>query len=147
VPGEGGELIDFVSVEARLVEAFDVLRRLPDPERRFLRTRTMGLWAEVRPERVDIDGEGQEARPGVTRGELRRMEEALGWCEWLDGPARKLVGATISSLREADQQPNWPHIRRILGETRTTDALRMAYGRALSRICGKLNAGSGRAFG
>lgn len=145
VPGEAGELVDFESVEGRLLEAFDTLRQLPDPAP-GPKVRIMALWREVLPERVDLDGEGQAARPGVSRELHRRMDEALAWCERLSGDERRIVGMAIEAQRHATQV-DWVLVRRKLRSERTTDALRKAYSRALSRICGKLNAGAGRHFG
>lgn len=135
------DFADFESVEERLIEAFATLDALPDRERGWLRTRTMGLWRGVMPERVDIDCEPTPARLGVSRHAYARMEEALGWCEWLTPGARRVVGATMIATRGGECEPNWPSIRRALGEERTTDALRMAYSRALTVICNKLNVG------
>lgn len=106
----------------------------------------MGLWRSVVPERLDVDCEPAAARPGVSRLQYERMEQALGWCEWLTPEERRLVGAAITSTRGGARDPRWTEIRRHLATERTTDALRKAYGRALSRICGKLNAGDGSYF-
>lgn len=145
VPGENGELIDYDSVEGRLLEAFETLRQLPDPAP-GPRVRIMALWREVLPERVDQDGEGREARPGVSRALHARMEEALGWCEaWLGGDERRIVGVVLTAQRHG-AQVDWPLVRRRLRSDRTTDALRKAYSRALSRICGKLNTRVGKHF-
>jgi hypothetical protein len=146
VPSEGrSPLIDFESVEERVQEAFETLRALPDPAP-GPRVKIMALWREVLPERVDIDGEGSDARPGVSRGGYARMEEAFRWCECLSGPERRLLGR-VMMMRIAERgHVEWPVIRRQLGETCTTDALRKRYSRALSRICGKLNAGAGVTF-
>lgn len=135
------DFTDFESVEERLIEAFATLDALPDRERGWLRTRTMGLWRDVMPDRVDIDCEPTPARPGVSRHEYARMEEALGWCEWLAPGARRVVGVTITMRADGKREPHWPTIRRRLGEKRTTDALRKAYGRALTVICNRLNRG------
>lgn len=140
VAGDPGELLDFESVEARLVEAFEVLARLPDPSP-GPRLRMMALWREVVPDRVDVDCEPSPARPGVSRWELRRMEEALAWCEWLSPEARRVVGAAVSWQAQGRGELRWAEIRRWLGVETNTDALRMTYSRALQRICGKLNAG------
>jgi hypothetical protein len=140
VPGEGRELQDYESVEARLVEAFDVLRRLPDPAP-GPQLRTMALWREVVPDRTDIDNTPSPARPGVSRDEMARMDEALAWCEWLTPATRRVVGAAVSWQAQGRGALRWAEIRRGLGVDTTTDGLRMAYSRALSRICGKLNAG------
>ncbi len=144
VPGERGELIDFESVEGRLVEAFRTLWALPDPAP-GPRLRMMALWREVAPERVDIDGEGQAARPGVSRYEMARMDEALRWCEWLTPEQRRLVGVAVAWQASGAGELRWSEIRRRPRVETTTEALRKAYGRALSRICGKLNAEACRA--
>lgn len=140
VAGDPGELVDFESVEARLVEAFEVLARLPDPSP-GPRLRMMALWREVVPERVDVDQVGSPARPGVSRHELKRMDEALAWCEWLTPEARRVVGAVVNWQAQGRGEIRWTDIRRRLAVETTTEGLRKAYSRSLQRICGKLNAG------
>jgi len=132
--------VDFEDVEARLIEAFETLAKLPDRERRFLRTSTMAIWREARPEVGDYL-ETTPARPGVFLVEHRAMTEALGWCEWLGGEDRRIVGRVIEMRRLRHGAVEWPEIRRDLGTLRTTDALRKAYSRALERICNRLNRG------
>lgn len=139
LPGEAGELVDFECVETRLVEAFRTLHALPDPSP-GPRLRMMALWREVAPERVDIDAEPTPGRPGVSRWEMGRMDEALAWCEWLSPDARRLVGVVIAWQASGRGELRWAEIRQRLRVETTTEALRKAYGRALSRICGKLNA-------
>jgi hypothetical protein len=139
VPGERGELIDYECVETRLVEAFRTLHALPDPAP-GPRLRMMALWREVAPERVDIDAEPSPGRPGVSRFEMGRMDEALAWCEWLKPEARRLVGVVIAWQASDRGEVRWTEIRQRLRVETTTEALRKAYSRALSRICGKLNA-------
>lgn len=140
VPGEAGELIDFESVEARLVEAFETLWRLPDTSP-GPRLRTMALWREVVPDRADIDSTPTPGRPGVSRREMARMDEALGWCEWLTPEARRVVGAAVGWQAAGRGELRWAEIRRRLGVETTTEALRKVYSRSLSRICGRLNRG------
>jgi hypothetical protein len=135
---------DFESVEERLVQAFVTMDQLPDREARFLKVQIMALWREVRPEEGDVL-ETSPGRPGVFLVEHKAMMEALGWCEWLSGDERRLVGRVIEQLRKRDRV-EWPEIRRELASQRTTDALRKAYGRALERICARLNAGTGGHF-
>lgn len=144
MPPPPPELIDFESVEDRLIEAFRTLAALPDPAP-GPQLRTMALWREVMADRTDIDNEPTPGRPGVSRYEMRRMEEALAWCEWLGPDARRIVGAAISWQASAPdgqvRELRWTVIRHRLRVQTTTEGLRKAYSRALSRICGKLNAG------
>lgn len=135
----------FDSVEERLVEAFATLSLLPDRERGWLKTRTMGLWREVVRDRVDIDCEPTPGRPGVGRVQHARMEEALGWCAWVRADQRRLIGRVMLRLVDG-REVDWPGIRRDLGEVRTTEALRKAYGRALNSICSRLNRSRGLYF-
>lgn len=139
------DFMSFDDVEERLIEAFVSLAALPDRERGWLSTRTMGLWREVMPERVDVDAEPTPARPGVSRSQYQRMEEALGWCQWVEPAARRLIGRVMLHLA-SDREPHWPAIRRNLRDARTTDALRKAYSRSITRICNKLNHSRGAHF-
>lgn len=131
----------FESVEGRLMEAFETLAALPDRERRFLRHAQSALWRDVVPDRVDIDVEPAPARPGVSRHQMMRMDEALGWCELLDGEARRVMGAAMIYMRGGARAVHWPEIKRRLRSDRTTDALRKVYSRGLSKICFRLNTG------
>lgn len=140
VGGEASNLIDWESVEARLVEAFDVLHRLPDPSP-GPQLRMMALWREVVADRTDIDQTPSPGRPGVSRWELGRMDEALAWCEWLSPEARRVVGAVVTWQAAGRGEVRWTEIRRRLGVETTTEGLRKAYSRALQRICGRLNVG------
>ena len=82
-------------VEARLEDAAQVMRRLPN-------VRTPGYfntWPAMFLEFADLIGqEPQPMRlPPPSAVAITRMEEALGWLRWLDGDDAKLVPTRIRS--------------------------------------------------
>jgi hypothetical protein len=84
-------------VEERLVEAADVLKRLPE-------TRIQGfysLWPAIAPSFDDLVGQTPPAmsRPWPSPASIDRMEEALGWFKWLEPPDTKIVWLRASGER------------------------------------------------
>lgn len=78
-------------VEARLVEAADVMARLPP-------VRAQGYfntWPAIVPEFSDLVGRESPAlrRPPPLSAAITRMEEALAWLRWLEPEDAKLVWA------------------------------------------------------
>lgn len=78
-------------VEARLVEAADVMARLPP-------VRVQGYfntWPGIVPEFSDLVGREPPAlrRPPPLPAAITRMEEALAWLRWLEPDDAKLVWA------------------------------------------------------
>jgi hypothetical protein len=119
-------------VEERLVEAADVMRRLPD-------VRVPGhfnTWPPVVVEFADRVGQDPEPMrlPPPSPAAISRMEETLGWLRWLKAEHAKLVWA------RAEGRP-WKLICWRFSVSRATAHRRWRY--ALSLIAYRLN---GRGF-
>ncbi|TZG26494.1 hypothetical protein FYJ91_16360 [Sphingomonas montanisoli] len=135
-------------MQRRLVDAMDVLRRLPDREAGWLRTSTMSLWRQVQ---ADWTETAAADRPlvtcALTRNEVGLADEALGWVAAYvpTGVTRQIVGLALMQLaRTGSDRVEWSPIWERMGGHDggwTTDGLRMRYGRALNGICKKVNRG------
>ncbi len=84
-------------VEERLVEAADVLSRLPEP-------RVQGyfsLWPRMRYEFADLVGQTPPKlrRPWPLPEQISRMEETLGWLAWLEPADARIVWLRASGAR------------------------------------------------
>jgi Domain of unknown function (DUF6362) len=115
-------------VEERLVEAADVMRRLPD-------VRAPGhfnTWPKVLHEFADLVSQAPPRlkRPPPSSDAISRAEEALQWLRWLEGEDAKLVWARASN------QP-WKEVCWRFGVARTTAWRRWVI--ALCLIAMKLN--------
>ena len=91
-------------VAARLAEAADTLRRLPDPDRIY-RMGARSAWPDV----VRAAAEAYGAAPVRTRlgppgpGAIDRLDHAMVWLGWLSEPQRRIAwalacGASVSGL-------------------------------------------------
>jgi hypothetical protein len=132
----------FDLVQLRLIEAVEFNYRLPDRERGWLR----GAGGSVFSQMVRSVNEGDwmdttPARPGLTRDQYARMMAALEWITWV--PARRdrlIVIDAVEQLAKGASRVSWTHLRRRRGwRDATTDGLRMAYSRAISIVCRRLN--------
>jgi hypothetical protein len=135
------ELATFDLVEERLVEAWGYLLRLPDREKGWHRLKAS--WPNVRRHTAfgdygDMDADAKPKLPGLRTAEVDRMEEALGWVEWVPAQHRALIGVVLSQLQRADR-PEWPFVALELDRSVDPDAYRKRYSRALTRICERLN--------
>lgn len=115
-------------VEARLHEAADVMKRLPD-------VRVQGyfnLWPKVLHEFSDLVGQepARLKRPPPSPDAITRMEETLGWLRWLEAEDAKLAWA------RAERTP-WKPICWRFGISRATAHRRWQY--VLSLIAWRLN--------
>ena len=115
-------------VEGRLIEAADVLRRLPDE-------RLQGFassWPTMFHCFADLVGQARPTqKPAAPPPDaITRMETALPWLAWLQPDEAKLVWA------RADGTP-WKAICRRFGIARATAHRRWEYG--LSVIAWRLN--------
>lgn len=136
------EFATFEAVEARLVEAWGYLLRMPDREGAWQRLRAN--WPDVRRHNHfgdygDMDPDARPRPPGLRTAEVDRMEEALGWVEWVGERDRRLIGVVLGQLQRVDR-PEWEAVARRIDASVRPDAYRMRYGRALYRICRRLNA-------
>ena len=115
-------------VEARLDEAADVMKRLPE-------VRMQGyysLWPKVLTEFSDLVGQEPPRlkRPPPSPDAITRVEETLGWLRWLEADDTKLAWA------RAERTP-WKMICWRFGVGRATAHRRWEY--ALSLIAWRLN--------
>ena len=136
------ELMTFDMVEARLAEAWGFLMRMPDRERGWQRIQAM--WPDVRRHTAfgdygDMTPDARPRMPGLRSAEVDRMEQALGWMAWVGERDRKLVGIVLAQLQRVDR-PEWEAVADRIGGALTSEACRKRYGRALNRICVRLNA-------
>ena len=115
-------------VEERLVEAADILKRLPSP-------RVQGfysLWPAIAPSFDDLVGQTPRpmTRPWPAPDAIDRMEETLDWLKWLEPEDVKLVWA------RAENTP-WKMVCWRFGISRPTAHRRWQY--AVSVITWRLN--------
>ncbi len=115
-------------VEERLVEAADVLKRLPSP-------RVQGfysLWPAMAPSFDDLVGQTPRpmSRPRPQPDAIDRMEQTFDWFKWLEPEDVKLVWA------RAELSP-WKMVCWRFGIARATAHRRCEY--ALSVIAWRLN--------
>lgn len=138
----------FGDVEERLIEAWGLLARLPDPSRHsgWLRVQGMTLWREVRAEWNDYWQtdeakriEGWDGAAPLKTGEVDRMEDALGWIEWVRPDDRKLLGMALKVRSAGYDQLPWRQISRAIGWGGHNQALARRYERAISAIAMRLN--------
>lgn len=148
-----GRIDTFDAVEARLVEAWGFLRRMPDPEAAWLRSpgastiyargqlSRQELWAAYQIDSADYDRDQLPKLPGLRSAEVDRMEETLGWLEWVEPRDRRLVGVVLAQLDRGETRPSWQAARTKLGGGIEPDTLRKRYGRALNAIAVRLSNG------
>ncbi|MDE0880012.1 MAG: DUF6362 family protein [Sphingomonas bacterium] len=143
--------ITFDGVVERLVEAWGFMRRLPDPEARWLKEpQASSIYARGRLTEADIwtrfgwqagvfDEDARPRLPGLRAGEVDRMEEAFGWVEWVEPRDRKLVGLVLQIMDRGDEaQVPWRRIAGRLGWGGHPDTLAKRWSRAVTRIAARL---------
>lgn len=115
-------------VEERIVEAADVLRRLPEERVRGY----FGAWPEVVHDFADKVGQEPRPmrRPPPSAGAISRMDETLPWLSWLEPTAAKIIW-----LRAAGER--WKTICWTVGLQRSAAHQHWLYG--LCVISLKLN--------
>jgi len=115
-------------VETRLVEAADVLKRLPEQKVQGY----FNVWPEMVYDFADKVGQTAEPmrRPPPSASSITRMEETLEWLQMLDGEDAKMVWARAEGMR-------WKPICWRFGISRATAARRWEF--SLSVIALKLN--------
>jgi len=135
------ELATFDLVEERLREAWGFMLRLPDRERGW--QRLLAKWPEMRRHNYfgdygDIDVDARPRKPGLRSTEVERMDEALGWVDWVAPQHRALMGLVLSMLQKIDD-PDWVWVAGKLRDGTEPSACRMRYNRSITRICERLN--------
>ncbi|MEO5375102.1 MAG: DUF6362 family protein [Alphaproteobacteria bacterium] len=113
-------------VEERLVEAADVLRRLPEERVRGFFT----TWPMVVQDGVGPDEPPRLRRPPPSAAAISRMDETLAWLSWLDTTDAKVLWLRASGER-------WKAICWKVGMARTAANEHWLYGLCL--IAWKLN--------
>ncbi len=118
-------------VAARLEEAADTLRRLPDADAKF-RAGLHSAWPDVVREAVTAyAAAGPRVRLGPPApGAIDRLEATISWLAWLTEAQRRIAWALASGLSAA-------RLARMIGCHRNTIANRQAA--ALRIIAGRLN--------
>ena len=115
-------------VEERLIEAADVMKRLPN-------VRVAGFfstWPAKRQEFSDLVGQEPQPmrRPAPARDAIDRTEQALPWLQWLEAEDAKLVWMRVEGIP-------WKAICARFGISRVTANRRWEY--AMSLIAWRLN--------
>jgi hypothetical protein len=136
-------VLDFATVEDRLVEAVLTCWRTPDRERGWQQLRS--AWPEIMRDPLlgDYDARGGDGTSSdvlmrlasQTREEVAEMEEAFDWLTVLDADDRKLVGLAVAQLAAGKREISWVKMLRRLGLEHGADGLRKRYGRAIAAIC------------
>jgi len=153
VPEEGFYTFDMV--EARLVDAFQLWRRMPDGDARFgLSGRISSLWRQYVPDVALVDAVADEPRPlRPSRGDIARMEEATEWITRMPERNRRLALVAIAWLATARLQSDkarieWQKLWERLGIERPgPDGLRKRYGATITAVANSLNSGRGSVKG
>lgn len=115
-------------VEERIVEAVDVLNRLPEERVRG----HFGVWPEIVhdfADRVGLEPDPMR-RPPPSAGAISRMDETLTWMAWLDATDARIVWLRASG------EP-WKAVCWKVGMARTAAHQHWMYG--LCVIAWKLN--------
>lgn len=142
----------FEDVVERLVEAWGFMWRMPDREAGWLRAPQAGAiyqrgvltrqeaWALYQLDSDDYDRDALPKLPGLRTAEVDRMEEALGWVEWIDPAHRRLVGLVLQSMHRGDEaQVPWTRIAKRIGWAGHPDTLSKRWDRAIFKIAQRLN--------
>jgi hypothetical protein len=141
----------FDRVVERMVEAWGFLWRMPDREAGWLRDvqastiyergqiSRQDLWALYQIDSDDYDRDAMPKRPGLRTAEVDRMDEALGWVEWVEPAHRRLVGVVLQTLhRNEEAQLPWRRIARKIGWAGHPDTLAKRWSRSVTRIAQRL---------
>lgn len=134
-----GELLSFDDLEARLVEAVQLQWRTEGGRWPFA---SDGPWHLIRKEVWDWDARDPKPMPRIplSRSELARLNEAMGWLAMVAGDfERRLIVAAITRLAKGDKQVPWRRLLKAMGLTHGSDGLRMRYGRAMTALVNRLN--------
>jgi hypothetical protein len=130
----------FDAVQDAMVEAVDLWRRSPGGGRWPFAGD--GPWQWVRSlewgDYADADAVPRAAP--LTRAEVATRDAVSGWLAWVPERDRKLVVLAIGQLSRGHARVSWMRLKVELGVPFGADGLRRRYGRALTGICGQLNA-------
>lgn len=157
-------LVTWQDAETALLDAIELLGRMPDREARFMaggRGCVMSGWPEIVRERAAGDYADADARPrvGLTRREVALVERMLtgerALAMVIPTQHRRLVGrVAVAKLDGRGEGFRWERIWReerrwalqagdVVGHARmTSDALRMRYERAVGKLAVAMERGA-----
>ncbi|WP_242149578.1 hypothetical protein [Sphingomonas sp. BAUL-RG-20F-R05-02] len=142
-----GLFLSFEDLQERLVEAMRICWRHPDRERGWQFVRSAWPEAMQEPEdynaRVAIEDYEPIRTAALTRADVGAMEEAFGWLDHVKPADRKLIGVAVTALARGDTRVPWGELTGPDGSlSGSADYARIRYGRAMSRLCDRLNRGA-----
>lgn len=146
-----GEAWTFETVEARLVAALIVARRVPDRERSWLHVKA--FWPPIVRERClgDYDIRGYlgttedipPPRVPLPPREIDAMEEAEDWLSRFLEPEERALVLLALGWKASGRRPGWTKIGRLLGVKLSRTALARRYLTAIAAVaCGLEGKGS-----
>tara|TARA_B100000678_G_C18163575_1_gene484135 strand:+ start:195 stop:626 length:432 start_codon:yes stop_codon:yes gene_type:complete len=132
-------LLSFAEVEDRLVEA---MRLCWQDEGGAWPFAGDGPWSLIRKEWWDWDARDAKALPRMpmSRAQMARRDEAVGWLALVAEKDRRLVVLAVRELAKGKSQVPWRDLLAPMGKVRGADGLRMRYGRALNKLSVRINA-------
>lgn len=153
VSEKGQAVITWQDAEDALLEAVELLGRMPDRERGFLSAGSRSSMPQfIRDAQADYGDDDAVPRPGLTRGEVGRVDAMLvdpdAHVMAVPAGKRALLGRVlVAKLDPRGEGFRWERIwewddkrRRVSGERRVTlDAVRRAYERAVERVAGSMD--------
>lgn len=142
----------YEAVEARLIEAMWVSRRMPDREGMWQSLRA--YWPDIVRERClgDYDAYGYlgnssdlpEARISIPPAQMDRASVATDWLALLDDEASRLRVKLALEWKVGGRRVGWTRIGRIMGVKAGREAIKVKYIEAVAYITCRLN-GKGEA--
>lgn len=147
---EGSVFWTFDLVEERLVEAMQFQWRMPgDGGSPFAAD---GPWHLIVPDWGDLlarieggQSVGATLRIPLSREQIARMNEAMGWLVHAPEGDGRLIVLAIRNLAAGRKQVPWTRLLRPMGVRHGAHGLRKRYSRAITAICEALNSAEMRA--
>lgn len=140
--------IDFAYVEERLLMAWRALHRSPDPSRhsQWIRMKGTSIFRDMLHEWNEHGAHNDHARRiegwgrvgSLTTAEVDRMEEGLGWIEWIRTADRIMIGCVLAAKLSNQARPDWDRIAGYIDWRGHRSALSRRYDNAIKRITAKL---------
>lgn len=133
-------LLSFADVEERLVEA---MRLCWQDEGGVWPFASDGPWNLIRKEWWDWDARDAKALPRMpmSRVQMARRDEAVGWLALVREADRRLVVLAVRELAKGKAAVPWRDLLAPMGKSRGADGLRMRYGRAMTALVRRVNGG------
>jgi hypothetical protein len=137
--GEVRGLLSFGEVEARLVEAMQLCWQGEGGRWPFA---SDGPWHLVQRELYgpDVDKDAPLPRLPLSRAQMARRDEAIGWLAHAPEEHRRLIVLAVRELaKPGTKRVPWRALLPKMGLTLGADGLRMRYERALGEVCRCVN--------